>query len=327
MSRVVFKTKKGVSYQGDSLKLITKKSFLKKYRNKINLIFTSPPFSLTRKKEYGNENGENYIKWLTNYSNPLRDLLAEDGSIVIELGNTFEPGSPTFSTIPFEALLSFKKESGLHLCQEIICHNPGRLPGPAQWVTVDRIRLKDSYTRLWWFSKNPYPKSDNSNVLREYSTVMKRKFKSGNVNTGKRPSGHVITESFLKNNKGSISPSFIELGHNDYIFEGIENSLSISNSNNQKRYNDFCRKYKFSNHPARMQLELPEFFIRFLTNKDDIVFDPFAGSNTTGFVAENLDRKWISCEMNIDYIKGSLVRFHHEVKSKFILERLANKGF
>lgn len=327
MARIVFKTKKGVSYQGDSLRLITSKRFTEKYKNKVGLIFTSPPFSLTRKKEYGNEVGQEYVKWLTRYSKPLKDLLTEDGSIVIELGNTFDPGSPTLSTIPIESLISFKNESGLNLCQEIICHNPGRLPGPAQWVTVNRIRLKDSYTRLWWFSKTPYPKADNSRVLRHYSSVMRKKFKNEKINTGRRPSGHVITDSFLKGqNKGSISPSFIELTHGDYLFEGIENTLSLSNSNNQKRYNDFCRNNDLPTHPARMQMELSEFFIRFLTDEDDIVFDPFSGSNTTGYVSEYLNRKWISCEMDINYIKGSLVRFHHEDKSKYIIKRLAKKS-
>ena len=33
---------------------------------------------------------------------------------------------------------------------------------------------------------------------------------------------------------------------------------------------------------------LIEFFVKFLTDPGDVVFDPFAGSNTTGSVAERL---------------------------------------
>ncbi|HEV7345954.1 MAG TPA: DNA methyltransferase [Devosia sp.] len=54
---------------------------------KVNLIVTSPPFPLVRKKRYGNETGEKYISWLESLAKPLSDLLADDGSIVVEIGN------------------------------------------------------------------------------------------------------------------------------------------------------------------------------------------------------------------------------------------------
>ena len=92
-----------------------------KYKGKINLIFTSPPFSLVKKKKYGNKNGEDYINWLKEFSQPLTDLLTDDGSIVIELGNAWEKGSPTFSTVPMESLLEFKKESNSLTDKKVIC--------------------------------------------------------------------------------------------------------------------------------------------------------------------------------------------------------------
>ena len=325
MSKIIFKKKSGLSYHGDSLKLIKSNKFRKKYKGKINLIFTSPPFNLILKKKYGNKYGQEYIDWLSKFSEPLTDLLTEDGSIVIELGNSWNKGEPTFSTVPLESLLEFKRKSNLHLCQEFICHNPGRLPSPAQWVTVNRIRVKDSYTRIWWLSKTPYPKSDNTQILVKYSNSMLRKIKNGNVNAGKRPSGHTITDNFLKNNGGSISPNFLNVSNGEFLFEDIENSLSIPNSNNQITYNKFCKDNKLPSHPARMQIGLTEYFVRFLTNENDIVFDPFGGSNTTGMVSEVLKRRWVSCEMNLDYIKGSLIRFYSENKSRNIIERLAGE--
>ena len=75
MSKVVFKTKSGVSYQGDSYKLIKSKKFLNKYKGKINLIFTSPPFDLIHQKKYGSKIDKEYIKWLVKFSKPLTDLL------------------------------------------------------------------------------------------------------------------------------------------------------------------------------------------------------------------------------------------------------------
>ena len=253
----------------------------------------------------------------------MTDLLSEDGSIVIEIGNSWEKGIPAFSTVPIEALLRFKRESGLYLCQEFICHNPSRLPSPAEWVTVKRIRVKDSFTRVWWLSKTPYPKADNSQVLIKYSNSMLRKMKNGDVAPGKRPSGHTITDNFLKNNKGSISPNFINLFNGEFLFEEMENTLSISNTANQSVYNNFCEENGYQKHPARMQIGLSEYFIRFLTKERDLVFDPFAGSNTTGMVSEVLKRNWLSCEKDIDYIQGSLIRFYSEDKSRDIIKKLA----
>ncbi|WP_134946848.1 DNA methyltransferase [Salmonella enterica] len=39
-------------------------------------------------------------------------------------------------------------------------------------------------------------------------------------------------------------------------------------------------------HPARMNKGIVNFFIDFLTDENDLIFDPFGGSNTTGFCAE-----------------------------------------
>lgn len=325
MPKIYFESKKGASYQGDSLKLINSRRFRTKYEGRVNLIFTSPPFSLARKKDYGNFNGHEYINWLCSFAKPLSDLLTEDGSLVIELGNAFEKGAPIFSTIPIEALLEFKKRSGLYLCQEFICNNPGRLPNPAQWVTIDRVRAKDSYTRIWWLSKTPYPKADNLRVLKTYSKSMLKKMKQGSVGPGKRPSGHEVTEKFLKDNGGSISSNYLKF-EGGFNFEVAENTLSISNSSTAKKYIEFCASNGLKPHSARMQDKLVEFFIRFLTEEEDLVFDPFGGSNTTGHVAEKLNRRWVTSELHSDYIKGSLIKFYDENRARNIIARMAKKG-
>ena len=49
--------------------------------------------------------------------------------------------------------------------------------------------------------------------------------------------------------------------------------------------------------------------MRMLTDRGDLVVDPFAGSCVTGAVAETLERRWICCEKNEDYLKGAMVRF------------------
>ena len=280
-------------YKGTAESVLTSK-LAKKYKGKVQLIVTSPPFPLNRKKKYGNHQGQKYIEWLESVAQLMKDYLADDGSIVIEVGNAWEPGSPTMSTLALKSLLAVQENAELNLCQQFICHNPARLPGPAQWVTIERIRVKDSFTHVWWMSPSQRPKADNKKVLKEYSPSMLKLLKTQKYNAGKRASEHQIGEkSFLTNNKGAI-PS---------------NVFTLANTKANDEYQIYCREHSLQAHPARMQPELVEFFISFLTDPGDIVLDPFGGSNTTGAVAERLKRKWACIEPNEEYILGSRGRF------------------
>lgn len=290
---LAYKTSRGKAYQmkvEDFLKSKESSSI----RGKVDLIITSPPFPLLAPKKYGNSTGDEYKNWISSLAKPLADLLSPTGSIVIEIGNVWERGEPLMSTLPIETLIEFGREGDLKLCQQFVCHNPARLPSPAPWVTVRRIRLKDSYTHVWWFSKTPFPKSDNRKVLQPYSPAMEKLLQRGTYNPGTRPSEHNVSETgFLQDNGGSISSSM----------------LSFSNTASPKNYREWCSEHGVQPHPARMQSALVEHFIKFLTDEHDIVFDPFGGSNTSGWVAENLNRKWVISEPNTDYLTGSIGRF------------------
>lgn len=290
---VSYHTSRGAMVQGlaeDVLKLPA----ARKFYGRVNLIFTSPPFPLNRKKKYGNEIGKAYIEWLGNFAPLFRKMLAPRGSIVLEVGNAWEPGLPVMSTLALRALLEFMSRGNLYLCQQFICYNPARLPSPAQWVNVERIRLKDAYTHLWWMSTTPRPQADNRRVLKPYSSSMERLLKNQKYNSGARPSEYQIGEtSFLKNNSGAIPP----------------NVLTISNTRSQDAYQKYCRYHNIQPHPARMPVELADFFIRFLTRPRNLVLDPFGGSNTTGAAAERLKRRWLVIEPQEDYIEGSKGRF------------------
>ncbi len=194
--RIAYKTNSGICYYGLIEKVLNSKKF-DKYKNKINLIFTSPPFPLNRKKKYGNLNGIEYVNWFSNFALLFKDYLTGDGSIVIEVGNSWESGKPVMSTLAIESLLNFLNVGDYSLCQQFVWYNPAKLPGPAQWVTIDRNRVKDSFTHIWWMSKTPYPKADNRNILVEYSNSMKKLLKEKKYNYGIRPSEHKIGEKYF----------------------------------------------------------------------------------------------------------------------------------
>lgn len=295
---------------------ILKGSSFRRLKGKIQLIFTSPPFPLNYKKSYGNMVGEEYLDWFANLAPYFAEMLKENGSIVIELGNSWEPSRPVQSLLPLQSLMKFisNEQADLRLIQEFICYNPSRLPSPAHWVTVNRIRTVDSYTRLWWMAKTDFPKANNSNVLRPYSERMKKLITSGKYNSGKRPSQHKIGEtSFIKDCGGSIAHNLFEFEDMDSQREvrlpHICNAFSFSNSNSNDFFSRTCKEKGITPHPARMPMGLAAFFIEFLTEPDDWVLDPFAGSNTTGYAAARLKRKWLAIDVEEKYAEQSKIRF------------------
>ena len=280
-------------YQG-SVEEFLDSRLARRVEGKVQLLFTSPPFPLNRKKRYGNKIGEEYLEWVGELAEPLGNLLTRDGSFVVELGNAWEPGEPVMSTLALKALLKLQEAGNFELCQQFVVHNPARLPSPAQWVNVERIRVKDAYTNVWWMSRTARPKADNTRVLTEYSPSMKKLLKRQKYNAGRRPSQHNIGKtSFLADNGGAIPP----------------NVLQISNTVSTDAYRTYCNKHDLPVHPARMPEELADFFIKFLTDKAELVLDPFGGSNTTGAAAEALGRRWLTLEPELDYVKGSKGRF------------------
>ena len=320
-SSPIYRTSLGAAYCGDSARVLRSRPFLA-HQHKVQLAFTSPPFPLNTKKTYGNLQGEAYIRWFANFAPLLRQLLTDDGSIVVEIGNAWLPGEPVMSTHVLEAFLRFLKKGDLHLCQEFIWYNPARLPSPIEWVNKERIRVKDAFTRVWWMAPTTRPKADNRKVLREYSPSMKRLIATGKYNPGPRPSQHLIgAESFKADNGGAIPPN---VGDADalpslgatitpkqfaHLLAETDNLLKAANTVSSDDYRKFCLGRRVPVHPARMPRTLVDFFVRFLTDEGDTVLDPFAGSNTTGAVAESLGRRWMSIEAEWAYAAHSIGRF------------------
>jgi site-specific DNA-methyltransferase (cytosine-N4-specific) len=316
MKRWTHKTALGKYYTGDAKQLL-ESAFGRKLQGKVDLILTSPPFPLNEKKSYGNLDGEKYKEWLISMAETFSHLISNKGSIVIEMGNAWVPKRPVQSLLHLESLIGFVRnpQAKLRLCQQFICYNPSRLPSPAEWVTVKRIRTTDSYTHVWWMAKTDFPKADNRRVLRPYSKSMRELLKRRQYNTGKRPSEHNISaEGFLTNHGGSISPNFLEveaLGTPREV--RLPNVFRISNTSSNDFFLRTCRERGIRPHPARMPKGLAGFFIKFLTKPGDLVLDPFAGSNTTGFVAECLGRHWISIEIKETYAQQSMIRFEDPI--------------
>jgi DNA modification methylase len=282
-----YKTHLGAAYLGDSLEVMRSLP-----TGSVNLVVTSPPFGLTFKKEYGNPDSDKYIDWFLPHAEQMKRLIKDDGSIVIDIGGAWKKGSPTRSLYQFKLLIALCEELGLHLAQDFFWFRPAALPAPAEWVGVRRIRVKDAVNCIWWLAKTEWPKANNRGVLQPYSEDMVRLLKKG-YRSKSRPSGHFVTGKFMNDHGGAIPPNLLVAGGNE------------SNSH----YIRACGKAGMKPHPARFPRDIPSFFIKLTTQEQDLVLDPFAGSNVTGEAAEYNNRRWLAIEIRKDYLEGSRFRF------------------
>jgi site-specific DNA-methyltransferase (cytosine-N4-specific) len=301
----VYTTQFGKAYCSDSL------SFMKSLpANSIDLVITSPPFALRRKKSYGNVSPEIYSDWFMPFAKEIHRILKETGSFILDIGGSWNKKEPTRTLYHFDLLLRLCSPQAklFKLAQEFYWYNPAKLPAPAQWVTIERIRVKDAVNPIWWLCKKPKPKASNKNVLKPYSKSMRELFQKG-YNKGLRPSGHLISDKWSKQQSGAIPA----------------NLIVASNTNSNDSYLIGCKKYSLEVHPARFVKAVPEFFVKFLTEPGDLVLDPFSGSNVVGEVAEHLKRKWISVEIQEKYVIGSALRFG-DINDKLLINSIINKN-
>jgi DNA modification methylase len=285
-----YTTARGAAYCGDSLELLTGLP-----DGSVNLVMTSPPFALQRQKAYGNKDQTEYIDWLVKFAKQVRRVLKDDGSFVLDLGGAYEKGVPVRSLYNFRVLIRFCDELGFYLAEDFYWFNPSKLPSPIEWVNKRKMRVKDAVNTVWWLSKTKWPKADITKVLAPYSDRMKKLLENpAAFYTPKlRPSGHDIGSGFGKDNGGAIPP----------------NLLQVSNSESNGQYLAGCKMIGEKQHPARFPSKLPEFFINMLTEPGDLVLDIFAGSNTTGHVAQVEKRRWLAFELSPHYVACSAFRF------------------
>lgn len=304
-----YSTSLGKCIQGNSLEILKTLE-----NNSVDLIITSPPFSLQRHKDYGEVSQEEYVDWLLQFGTEAYGKLKDTGSLVIDLGGAYQKGHPVRALYPFRFMIKMCDDIGYKLAQDMYWYNPSALPSPIEWVNKRKLRCKTSVNTVWWFSKNDFPKADIKKVLVPYSSRMKDLIEKPENFVKEegivRPSGHTMSKkSWSKDNGGAI-PS---------------NLLNFSNSESNSQYLRYCKSLGIKSHPARFPTKLPEFFIKMLTDENDMIVDIFSGSNTTGHVAETLGRKWLSIDLKLEYVASSVFRFsNNEELSKQYFNEIMN---
>ena len=187
-------------------------------------------------------------------------------------------------------------ELGLRLAQRFAWLNPSKLPAPAEWVTVRRVRVKSTLEQILWLTPSDDPYADNRQVLCPLLPL-----DAGPPRGWRRTSRHAAEWPHPRRRRLRDGQRGRHTGE---LPDPAEHQL--------ERPLPRGMPASAPPHPSRASpTGLPEFFVKFLTRPGDLVFDPFGGSSTTGEVAERLDRHWVTSDQVLAYVLGARHRFSH----------------
>ena len=299
----VFRTSKGVLCVADSrqvLPLVESES--------VDLILTSPPFPIpTKKVAKGGKyvqpfkSSDDFYPWLETFVEEFKRVLKPSGSLLIETATTWVPGLPVVDPWQWR-MPEFFSSHGFYFIQELWILFENRLAVPVEWVGKQKIRFRWLVNPLWWFSKTPFPK-----------------VKVGKVRTAKSDSRDKIPDRVLKRDSGhTIRPAlYTRIGQGR-----IRGNVFRRGNTADRKWVRLLRAMGRNIHPARFPEPLVKDLIRTFTDPGDLVLDPWAGSNTVGYVAEQMGRRWVSAEIDPAIAADSILRFlPPESLSKIIATR------
>jgi len=260
--------------EGDS------RNVLSKFKGKIDLIVTSPPYADARKKHYDSIHPNNFAEWLTTFHQPIWDALKESGSLIINIKDKAVNGVRhryVWQTIDKLASLGWK------CIDDYIWHKTNPMPG--YWPT----RLRDGWEYCFHLTKTLHFFMNQEAVRQPIGNWVKTRLAKLGKNDLKRHNS---------DNKSGFGRDISKwLGQTSVLPSNVI-SLPLVGKN--------------KGHPAVFPPELPEFFIKLLCPLDGIVADPFAGSGMTGIAAMRLNRNCILIDNDPKYCQIALKNLQNE---------------
>lgn len=265
----------------------------------INLILTSPPYPLRKKRKYGNPTEAEYVDWICKMIEPALKRLAPGGSICLNVSNDiFLMNSPARSMYVERLMLALHDRFGLFKMDDLIWNNPSKAPGPFQWASKTRFQLNVGYEHVLWLTNDPKKvRSNNQRVLQPHTEEHLKFVRAGGHKKASINSDGAYRKyegSFGQETAGKIPRNVLTIGHA---------------CGNQRALQKLMKDHGLPSHGASFPLKLALFLISFLTDPGELVADLFGGSNTVGLAAELLGREWLVTENVAEYAMGSAFRF------------------
>ena len=265
----------------------------------IMLCVTSPPYPLRHPRLYGNPTEQEYVDFICRAMEPVVKRMAPEASLCLNISNDiFDSGLPSRSLYREKLVIALSERLGLSKMDEIIWHNPSKPPGPAQWASIQRKQLNTAWEPVYWFALNPkLVKADNRRVLEPHTEKHIKLMEAGGERRVQRHSdgAYTIREgSYSQITQGRIPRNVLKIGHSCADHRSLNKTLD---------------SLGLPRHGAPMPMALVAFLIRFLTEVNDLVVDPFGGSGTVAKNAEDLGRPWLSIDCMLEYVRGSAERF------------------
>lgn len=283
---LAFSTRLGIAIWSDARALFSQIDI------PITLCLSSPPYPLKNARNYGNPKESEYIDWICHQLEPIVKNLVDGGSIVLNISNDiFLPGMPARSLYRERLVIALDERFGLYKMDEIPWVNLSKAPAPVQWASINRFQLNVGWEPIYWFCNNPLKsKADNRRVLEPHSDSHKKYIKTSKTRKSRSDGAYVIREtSFANETAGKIPKNVLIRGHN---------------CARQNKYRALCKQHNIPAHGAVFPQEVARFCIEYLSEKGDVVADPFGGSLTSAQTAEELERRWISTDRIGEYLHG-----------------------
>lgn len=264
----------------------------------LSLIMTSPPYPVVN-RAYGRFGVAEWLDWMGDLVGLWKDLLRDDGTLAVNLMDIHIPGSPMLSPYVERFTLDAIERHGMHLAGRMPWHSPTKLAN-LEWAVKRRVALKNTVEHVILLSRSSNPAWDTRRLPPEPYAERSASQRASDARRSAarrqvvRPGGYQMDEgAFSTEGEGRIPGNLLVAG-------GVGGGGTYA-----KR----CRESGITPHPARFPEALPKQVILLATEPGQVVYDPMAGSNTTGKVALDLGRRFISSEPVLDYALSSSFRF------------------
>jgi site-specific DNA-methyltransferase (adenine-specific)/site-specific DNA-methyltransferase (cytosine-N4-specific) len=237
--------------------------------NSVDLIFTSPPYSDSRKKTYGGIHPDKYVEWFLPISKELLRVLRPSGTFILNIKEKVV--NCERHTYVIELILEMRRQGWLWT-EEFIWHKKNCFPG--KWST----RFRDAWERLLQFNKNRKFNMYQQEVMVPVGDWAKTRLRNLSETDKIRDNAR---------NGSGFGKNISHWINRDKVYPSNVIHLATECSNKE--------------HSAAFPVALPEWFIKLFTKEDDTVLDPFAGSGTTLIVAQKMKRNSIGIEILPEY--------------------------